>query len=723
MTNKIKLFIMLFFIALGILAPSKIYAETHNGATVNHTYDIYMTYETGSWTYENSNYHYYTLGNYTNFKQDEVHNFNDGNMTLSFTAGSKITLTPKANATSTYTIYAYNSGKTGCHKLTIHMNTNVSVSSVTNSKAYMWSNDSQTATVTGSYDYYYVTLNETAFKNISGTKQTGSTFTIQGLLDGSNSNWTSGGTYYIGITAYREYTKTGTTGTMLTKTVTYSKPHINLINPLVKGVTGVYNGKTVNRPTSNVINVYGGDEFTMKIAESGTIGDTTTNATSLGGITRTYTWTPSGDFTLNGATAPVTGNSVKIKTNSVSQKQTYTLTVKADRKLNSVSRSNTQTVTINVYPKPSIFASIDNTNKYEEIAIPDGLTRMVTILNNNSDTTATDFTEASYAFTGENVNIENAISDNSKVISVDTSAGYTSGTLDISANVTKGLVPVQWGTFTFTDSVKISIFTKLTADKTTINLVGASSDKVTLDDTAGTTYLTKTAIITNTSPDVASAVLKDNILTITRKSIGTTKITVKDGSNASVTITVNCKLAAPKITVSTGKVYSTVNVNKVDSLASGFDIYRSEVQASGYKKIGSETNKTYFIDNSADFGKTYYYKVVNKAGSASSEYSNCVSSKLTVEKPVIKKVKFIKIKKNGKVTKKRRIKVKMKSKIYDGFIVKFPKSVKKISTKKTIKSKKTYKKGKKIKIKVRAYKIRNGKTFYSGWVTKKVKVK
>ena len=111
------------------------------------------------------------------------------------------------------------------------------------------------------------------------------------------------------------------------------------------------------------------------------------------------------------------------------------------------------------------------------------------------------------------------------------------------------------------------------------------------------------------------------------------------------------------------------------------------------------------------------------AASYTSDYSNIASGKLTVVTPKIKKVKFIKIKKKGKVTKKRKVKVIMKTKTYDGFIIKFPKSAKKISTKKTIKSKKTYKKGKKIKIKVRAYAIRNGKTFYSEWVTKKVKVK
>lgn len=195
--------------------------------------------------------------------------------------------------------------------------------------------------------------------------------------------------------------------------------------------------------------------------------------------------------------------------------------------------------------------------------------------------------------------------------------------------------------------------------------------------------------------------------------------TTRDGSNKSASYTVFVKTDSVKgIKAISNKdgIYVTWNQNPD---ASTYKIYRATSENGTYNQIGYSTGLEY-IDKSAKWGNTYYYKVLATPSIGvqyESDFSDAVgiSHKLTTPK-----ITNFKKKKKG-------CKFKVKNASYDGYIIYVGKrkNVKKIygtSRKKTI-SVNIKKKGK-YYVRVRAYKTVDGKFVYSDYSkVKKITIK
>ncbi len=183
-------------------------------------------------------------------------------------------------------------------------------------------------------------------------------------------------------------------------------------------------------------------------------------------------------------------------------------------------------------------------------------------------------------------------------------------------------------------------------------------------------------------------------------------------SNTTFDIT-KVKVAVSKVT------YNTVTLSwEARDGATGYEVYRSAKKASGYKKVAMVTGTTY-KDTKLKTGKKYYYKVRAISNDKQSNFSEVLTGKPVLAKPV---VKITKGKKCATIT-YGKVKGAEGYEIYRS--TKKKKGYKKVDTTKKVryknkklKSKKTY------YYKVRAYRKVDGKKVYSSFSkVKSVKVK
>ena len=228
--------------------------------------------------------------------------------------------------------------------------------------------------------------------------------------------------------------------------------------------------------------------------------------------------------------------------------------------------------------------------------------------------------------------------------------------------------------------------------------------------------------LTSSSPTIASVSGRK----VTAKKAGTARIiaAASDGSGVTAEVRVTIRLkAVSKIKAvqrSSGQQVA-VTFNKISG-AKGYDVYRASKKNGAYKKIGS-TKTTAFVDQKAQKGKTYFYKITARA--AKSESNSLCSSKYASVKVLASPAAKCKAAKSRKVA----ITWKKVSNA-SGYVVytsaqktKGFKAAKTLTKGSAVKASITAKKNRKtIYIKVRAFYKQNGKKVY-GPFSKTVAVK
>lgn len=183
-------------------------------------------------------------------------------------------------------------------------------------------------------------------------------------------------------------------------------------------------------------------------------------------------------------------------------------------------------------------------------------------------------------------------------------------------------------------------------------------------------------------------------------------------------------MAKPEATKASVSGGTKVKVTwKRDSKASGYYVYRATSKNGAYKKVKDITsNKTVsWSDSEISTGKTYYYKirayVKSSIGTKTSAYSNVVSVKTALKKPVLtvsasKKKVTLNWQKDGNAAGYKIYRATSKNGKY--------KEMKKITKASTVKwTDKSTKAGKKYYYKIRAYAVNKGKIKYSAYSVKK----
>ena len=228
--------------------------------------------------------------------------------------------------------------------------------------------------------------------------------------------------------------------------------------------------------------------------------------------------------------------------------------------------------------------------------------------------------------------------------------------------------------------------------------------------------------LTSSSPAIASV----SGTKVTAKKAGTARIiaAASDGSGVTAEVRVTIRLkAVTKIKAvqrSSGQQVA-VTFNKISG-AKGYDVYRASKKNGAYKKIGS-TKTTSFVDQKAQKGKTYFYKITARA--AKSESNSLCSSKYASVKVLASPAAKCKAAKSGKVS----VTWKKVSNA-SGYVIytsaqktKGFKAAKTLAKGSAVKASITAKKNRKtIYIKVRAFYKQNGKKIY-GPYSKTVAVK
>ena len=222
---------------------------------------------------------------------------------------------------------------------------------------------------------------------------------------------------------------------------------------------------------------------------------------------------------------------------------------------------------------------------------------------------------------------------------------------------------------------------------------------------------------TSSHPNIASVNKNTgNVTGIRQGTAVITATTIEGGAKASCFINVEAA-EAPRVKV----VSTTYNKAKISwtsvGEASGYEVYRSTKKNSGYTKIQSFSafTRTY-SDNGIKTGTKFYYKVRAYKDKNNVRYAGNFSSPVSVT-PGLKKPTLIKAKRSGK----NKIKLSWKKVSgANGYVV--YRSTKKKSGFKKVKIvkgrtlkfvNKKLKKGKRYYYKVKAYRVVNGKKFYS----------
>lgn len=215
---------------------------------------------------------------------------------------------------------------------------------------------------------------------------------------------------------------------------------------------------------------------------------------------------------------------------------------------------------------------------------------------------------------------------------------------------------------------------------------------------------------TSSDPTVATVDKNGNVTTL---SAGTTEITVKslDERGASASYTLNVKSSVVE-NIKTSNKEDGIEVSwKKDSEATAYNIYRSVNNNGNFKRVGSTTTASY-IDTDVVFGNKYYYRVTAVTESGSSYESNYSAISLIQRKPMTPGIQSIK-----KVGAMYRITVS--GALNDGFVVYGGMSKDTTSQKCVINKKQAdvtfLKNGFYKYIRVRAYAVRNGTTYYSDY--------
>ncbi len=127
---------------------------------------------------------------------------------------------------------------------------------------------------------------------------------------------------------------------------------------------------------------------------------------------------------------------------------------------------------------------------------------------------------------------------------------------------------------------------------------------------------------------------KKNVFIITQKNAGLQEFVFKDEYGKTAKLTVKCFAVVPTLTVTDNAL-----VWNECAGATRYTVWRSEEENGGYVNISSVSG-TKFVDESAAFGKNYYYMVKAEAQNSefSSKYSNVVSLLKEMVVPSISKV-------------------------------------------------------------------------------------
>ncbi|MGN0173327.1 MAG: hypothetical protein ACI39F_02705 [Acutalibacteraceae bacterium] len=206
---------------------------------------------------------------------------------------------------------------------------------------------------------------------------------------------------------------------------------------------------------------------------------------------------------------------------------------------------------------------------------------------------------------------------------------------------------------------------------------------------------------------------------LTTKAPTTVRPTSTVSTTASVTTTVSTvknEMVAPNLTaVLSGKKQVSLSWSAVKG-AKSYEIFRAEESSKSYKLIKKLTAVS-FTDTTVEAGKKYTYKV-RALNESESIYKDSAEKTVSVMKFTAKTKNTLKKGKN-QIT----VKLKKKVKYADGYQIKYStdKKLKKAVKNKTVNANKSslkikkLKSGKKYYVKVRAYKIINGKKIYGKW--------
>lgn len=215
---------------------------------------------------------------------------------------------------------------------------------------------------------------------------------------------------------------------------------------------------------------------------------------------------------------------------------------------------------------------------------------------------------------------------------------------------------------------------------------------------------------TSSNPAVAEVDANGNV---TALSVGTAEIKVKamDKRETSASYTVHVKTNATK-NIKTSNKENGIEISwDGASDAVSYNIYRAENNTGNFKRIGM-TDMTQYVDLDVDFGTTYTYRVTVVPASGSvceSDYSE-VSSIL--RKPNVPKIESIK--KVGSM-----YRITISGQLYDGFII-YGGMNPDTTTQRCVINKKQsdvnfFQEGFYKYIRVRAYGVKNGETYYSDY--------
>ena len=208
---------------------------------------------------------------------------------------------------------------------------------------------------------------------------------------------------------------------------------------------------------------------------------------------------------------------------------------------------------------------------------------------------------------------------------------------------------------------------------------------------------------------------------LTTKAPTTVRPTSTVSTTASVTTTVSTvknEMVAPNLTaVLSGKKQVSLSWSAVKG-AKSYEIFRAEESSKSYKLIKKLTAVS-FTDTTVEAGKKYTYKV-RALNESESIYKDSAEKTVSVMKFTAKTKNTLKKGKN-QIT----VKLKKKVKYADGYQIKYStdKKLKKAVKNKTVNANKSslkikkLKSGKKYYVRVRAYKIINGKKIYGKWST------
>lgn len=215
---------------------------------------------------------------------------------------------------------------------------------------------------------------------------------------------------------------------------------------------------------------------------------------------------------------------------------------------------------------------------------------------------------------------------------------------------------------------------------------------------------------TSSDPTVAMVDENGNVTTL---SAGTTEITVKslDERGASASYTLNVKSPIVE-NIKTSNKEDGIEISwKKDPEAASYNIYRSTNNNGNFKLIGSTTT-AFYIDTDVAFGNKYYYRVTAIAEGGSSYESNYSETSLIQRKPMTPSIQSI-----TKVGSLYRITIS--GALSDGFAI-YGGMNKNTTVQKCVVNKKQadvtfFKNGFYKYIRVRAYAVRNGTTYYSDY--------